>query len=149
MTIIRGSVKTMFVLAGTEDLGVISSTKPRRRFHKCVENGRQVEGRAADDLELGGRGLLLQRLTQVIRALAQLIEQACILDSDNGLSSEVLDQLDLLVGERPYLLAINRDRAHKFIVLKHWNAEHGSGNKRQFDLTARASDQQKKSYVIL
>ena len=39
--------------------------QPRRRFDQRVEHGLQVEGRAADDLEnVGGRGLLLQRLAQ-------------------------------------------------------------------------------------
>ena len=54
----------------------------------------QIEGRAADDLEhVGGGGLLLERFTQ-------LVEQARVLDGDDGLSGEVLDQLDLLIGER-------------------------------------------------
>ena len=35
---------------------------------------------------------------------AQLVEQARVLDRDDGLGGEVLDQLDLLVGERPDFL---------------------------------------------
>jgi hypothetical protein len=54
------------------------------------------EGRGANDLEnLGGSGLLLERFAQIIRALPQLIEQACVLDGDNGLSSKVCDQFHL------------------------------------------------------
>ena len=34
------------------------------------------------------------------RGFAQLVEQPCVLDGDDGLRGEVLDQLDLLVGER-------------------------------------------------
>ena len=49
---------------------------------------------------VGGGGLLLQRF-------AQLIKQPRILDGDDGLGGEVLDQLDLLVGERPYFLTVN------------------------------------------
>ena len=46
---------------------------------KRVEHRLQIEGRAADDLEhVGGGGLLLQRF-------AQLVEQARILDGDDGL----------------------------------------------------------------
>src|SRR5262245_11276850 len=53
--------------------------KARRRFHECVEHRLQIEGRAADDLEhVGGGGLLLQRL-------AQLVEQAGVFDGDDGL----------------------------------------------------------------
>ena len=33
---------------------------------------------------------------------AQLVEQAGVLDGDDGLGGEVLDQLDLLVGERAH-----------------------------------------------
>ena len=55
--------------------------------------GCQFTGRTRDDLQhLGGRGLLLQRF-------AQLVKQARILDRDDGLRGEVLNQLDLLVGE--------------------------------------------------
>ena len=57
----------------------------------------QVEGRAADHLEhVGGGGLLLQQL-------AQFAEQPRVLDGDHGLVGEVVDELDLLIRERPYL----------------------------------------------
>ena len=46
-----------------------------------------------------GRGLLLQRLRQIVGALAQLVEQPRILDGDDGLRGEVRHKLDLLVGE--------------------------------------------------
>ena len=77
-----------------------------------VEGRLRVGRRVTDDLEnFRRRRLLLQRFAQVIRALTQLIEQPRILDGDNGLRGEVLDQLDLLLVERPHLLAIDRDRA--------------------------------------
>ena len=50
---------------------------------------------------LGGRGLLLQRL-------ARLGDQPRVLHRDDRLRREVLQQRDLLVGERPHLLAIKR-----------------------------------------
>ena len=51
-----------------------------------------------------GRGLLLQRFGEIVGALAQLVEQARVLDGDDGLRGEVLHQLDLLVGEGAHLL---------------------------------------------
>jgi len=55
--------------------------------------GPEVEGRAADDLEhVGGGRLLLQRL-------AQLVEQASILDGNDCLPCEIADKLDLLFRE--------------------------------------------------
>src|SRR5208282_722158 len=53
------------------------------------------------------------------RALAQFGEQARVLDGDDGLGSEVRDQLDLLVGERPHLLAVNVDRSNQLVILEH------------------------------
>src|SRR5262249_30050351 len=77
--------------------------KARRRFDECVEHRLQIKGRAADDLEhVGSRGLLLQ-------GLAQLVEQARVLNGDDSLAGEVLDQLDLFVGEGADLLAINNN----------------------------------------
>src|SRR5262249_55095442 len=98
----------------------VSATQPRCRFDQRIEHGLQIEGRSADNFEhVGGRGLLLQRL-------AQLIEQARILDGDDGLGREVGDQLDLLIAERSDLLAINDDGADKLVFLEHGNAKEGS-----------------------
>ena len=45
---------------------------------------------------------------------AQLhLEQADVLNRDHGLAGKVGEQLDLFVGERPYLLAIDADRANE------------------------------------
>ena len=59
---------------------------------------------------LGGRGLLLQRL-------ARLGDQPRVLHRDDRLRREVLQQRDLLVGERPHLLAIDGDDAEQRLVL--------------------------------
>ena len=72
---------------------------------------------------LGGRGLLLQRLGQIVGALAQLVEQARVLDGDDGLGGEVRDQLDLLVGERPHFRAVDADRADQLAFLEHRHGE--------------------------
>ena len=50
---------------------------------------------------------------------AQLVEQPRVLDGDDGLGGEVLHQLDLLVGERPHLLAIDDDGADQLVILEH------------------------------
>src|SRR5262249_7252651 len=97
------------------------------RLRQRIKHGFEIEGRTADDLQhVGGGGLLLQRLAQIIRALAQLVEQASILDRDDGLGGEIADQLDLLVSKRAYLLAVDADGANQFLFLEHWNHKESS-----------------------
>src|SRR5262249_45986733 len=89
-----------------EDLAIeaVNESEPRvAKAHRTLGYGLkyrpQIESRAADDLEqIGGRGLLLQGFGEICRALAQLVEQARVLDRDDGLVGEILDQFDLLVG---------------------------------------------------
>ena len=57
--------------------------------------------------------------------LAQLAEQARVLDGDDGLGSEAGEKRHLLVGEREDFLAVNDDSADQLIVLAHRH-----GNKR-------------------
>jgi hypothetical protein len=79
----------------------ISLAKGHRRLNKRVEHCLQVECRSADDLEdLGCCGLLPQRL-------AQLVEQASVLNRNDSLSSEIRDERDLLVRKRTYFLAVD------------------------------------------
>ena len=59
-------------------------------------------------LEHIGSGRLL------LKGFAKLIEQARVLDGDDGLRCEVFDQLNLFVGERTDLLAINGNGANEF-----------------------------------
>jgi len=57
-------------------------TEPSGVFDDRFEHGLRIEGRAADDVENLRRGsLLLQRL-------AQLVEQARVLDGDDGLAAK-------------------------------------------------------------
>jgi len=71
---------------GTEDV---------RLLQYRDENSDEVAGRGIDDLQhLGGRGLLLQ-------GLAHFGEEPCILHRDHRPGSEILEQRDLLVAERP------------------------------------------------
>src|SRR5262249_33292262 len=94
------------------------------RLDQRVEHRLQIKRRAADDFEHVRRGgLLLQRLPQ-------LVEQAGVFDGDDGLGGEILDQLDLFVGERPHLLAKEIEGADQLALLQHWNAEHGTETSR-------------------
>jgi hypothetical protein len=69
--------------------------EPRCVPQHSSEYGFQLTGRTADHLQhLGGRRLLFERL-------AQLVEQPCILDGDDGLRGEILGQLDLLIRWPP------------------------------------------------
>ena len=100
---------------------MIGIAKPSRRLDKRIEHGLQIEGRAADDLEhVGGGGLLLQRFAR------SSLSKPRVLDSDDGLAGEVRHQLDLLVGERPDLLAVDGDRADQRVVLEHRHGEQRS-----------------------
>ena len=68
---------------------------------------------------------VFQRFAQIVGALPQFVEQPRVLDGDHGLGGEVLHQRDLLVGERPHLLAINDDDANGLVVLEHRHGEKG------------------------
>jgi hypothetical protein len=102
------------------DRSLVGVAKPGGRFNERLQDWPQIEGRAADDLEhIGGRGLLLQRFGQVVGALAQLVEQPCVLDGDDGLAGEVVDQLNLFVCERPNLLAVDGDGPDQCVLFEH------------------------------
>ena len=57
------------------------------------------------------------------RSLRSSSEQSGVLDGDDCLAGEILDQLDLLVGEWAHLLAVDADRSDKLVFLKHGNAQ--------------------------
>ena len=84
-----------------------------------VEHGLDFARRAADHLEhVGGGGLLLQGLAQVVGALPQLVEQPRVLDGDNGLIGEILNQFDLLISEWAYLLSVNGNYPDQYLVFE-------------------------------
>ena len=88
---------------------MIGIAQPRCGFDQRVEHRLQIEGRAADDLEhVAGRGLVFERFFEIAGALAQFAEQPRVLHRDDRLRREVLQQRDLLVGERADFLAVNR-----------------------------------------
>src|SRR6516162_11720322 len=70
-----------------------------------------------NDLEyVGGRGLLLKRLTQ-------LAEQPRVLNGDDGLRCEVRHQRDLLLSKWTNFLTVDADSADQHVVLEHWHGE--------------------------
>ena len=97
----------------TENESPAGPAQPSRTFGDRFKYRLEIERRAANDLKhfRGGR-LLLQRF-------AELVEQAGILDGDDGLVGKVLDQLDLLVGKGPDFLPVYGERADQFVLFKH------------------------------
>src|SRR5262249_43605165 len=96
------------------DLRDVRLAQPRCGFDECFQHSLEIERRAAKNFEhVRGGGLLLERL-------AQLIEQASVLDGDDRLVGETLHELDVLVGEGPHLLTVDADDAHQLLFLQHW-----------------------------
>src|SRR5215471_16519311 len=97
--------------------GLVGFTQSSSGLDQRLQHRLEIEDRAADVFQyVGGRSLLLQRL-------AQFVEQAGILDGDDSLGGEVLDQLDLLVGEWANLLAIDRNGTDQLGFLEHRDDE--------------------------
>src|SRR3981081_1177547 len=89
----------------------IDAGKGVRLVYHRVETRREGAGRGINDPKpLGGRRLLLQ-------SLARLGDQPCILHRDDRLRREVLQQRDLLVGERSHFLAIDAEEALRNTIL--------------------------------
>src|SRR5262249_41663240 len=87
-----------------------------------LEHRLQFTRRRADDLQyLRGRSLLLQRLAEIGGALPQLVEQARVLDGDDGLFRKVADKFDLLVGKGADILANEVERTDQPPLLQHRN----------------------------
>ena len=107
-----GKIESVVVLQ-TLDGRLVRAAQRCRQRDKRIEYGLQIKGRPADDLEhVGSRGLLLQRFSQ-------LVEQASILDGDDGLIGEIAHQFDLLVGEWANLLAVDDDGADQRALFEH------------------------------
>ena len=56
-----------------------------------------------------------------LKRFAQLVEQPRVLDRDDSLRGEVLDQVDLFVGEGADLLTVDGKCANQLTFLEHWN----------------------------
>ena len=88
-----------------EDEAVLSARTAVTAFSTSVsKTGWRSIGERLMTLQDLARGrLLLQRLGQVAVPLLELLEQPDVLDGDDRLVREGLQQLDLVVGERPRL----------------------------------------------
>src|SRR5262249_40374093 len=109
----------------------VSHTQPDRAFGNGFKHRLKVKRRPANDLKYLGRGgLLLQRFSEIVRALTQFVKKPRIFYSDNGLSSEILHQRDLLVGKWAYLGPIDGHAADQFVLLEHRHDDQRSGPSR-------------------
>src|SRR6516225_6567080 len=90
---------------------MIDATETMRLFQYRVKHRGEVPGRGIDDLQyLGSRGLLLQ-------CLARFGYEARVFHRNDRLGREVLQQRNLIVGERADFLAVDRDHTEQRIVL--------------------------------
>src|SRR4029077_3945055 len=106
-----------FVSLAKEKDAALGSAQPCRRLNQCPQHGVEIERRAADHLEhIGGRGLLLQRFLG-------LIEEARVLNGDDGLAGKIFNERNLLVGEWPHFLTIDCNRSDQCSFLEHGYAQ--------------------------
>src|SRR6266567_1028347 len=90
-----------------------------------IEDWLEIRLRPADHAQdFTRRRLLLQRLGQVAVAFLQLLEEAHILDGDDGLVRECLEQLDLRIAERDCLHANDVDGADRLVAAQHWDRKY-------------------------
>src|SRR5262249_60113230 len=96
-----GCSRPVYLAVGPKNVAVLSAAQSGSVLDQRLQDGLQVEGGAADNLEhLGGGCLLLQRFGQLAVAGFDLQEQPYVLDGDDGLVGEGPDQLDLPLRDR-------------------------------------------------
>jgi hypothetical protein len=69
---------------------------------------------------------MLQCFGELSRARLLGFEQARVLDGDDRLCGEVLYELNLLFGERAYLLPVNGEDTDQLFILENRYIEEGS-----------------------
>src|SRR5262249_44255639 len=85
----------------TEDCRLHGLAQPDRVLGQCLEDGLEIERGPPDHLEqLAGRRLLIERNSELTVARLQFLEEAHVLDGNDGLIGKGLEQLDLFVRER-------------------------------------------------
>src|SRR5574341_1549554 len=90
---------------------VIDSANPGGAFDDGVENRLHVRRRAADYAEdFRCRRLMFQRLAQLCVTRAKFLEQANVLDGDDGLVGEGLEKRNLFVGKGSHFSTANQNR---------------------------------------
>src|SRR5207237_3374933 len=112
-----------------EDHGLIGNAQPSRSLDYRVEHRLQVESRAADDLQhITRRGLIFERLLEIARALTQFIQEPRVFHCDDRLGCEVLQERDLLVGERSHFLTIDHKVAKQDFIFAQCYSKQGAAN---------------------
>ena len=102
----------------------IGAAKLHRLAEHRVEDGNEIPGGAADHAQhFGCRGLLLERLRQLLCPCLHLVEQPHVADRDHGLIGEGLQQGDLLVAERMHFGAAKHDRSDALALAQHRHAQ--------------------------
>ena len=102
-----------------------ASAESDRVAHHRLEHRLHIGRRGADHAkDRGSCRLLLQCLSQLARARLHLVEQAHVLDRDDGLVGEGGDQLDLLLRERAHDIARQDDHANHRIAAQERHTEH-------------------------
>src|SRR5262245_37269310 len=115
-------MKELAVIA--RDDGVLAAAQPASASNNSVEDRLDVRGRARDHAQnVARRRLLLQRLGEIVGALAQLVEQPRVLDSDDGLVGEAGNQGDLLIGERANFRTVDDEGSDQLALLAHWHSD--------------------------
>ena len=100
-------------------------TKPCRIGKHGLEHGLKLAGRAGDHAQhLRRCGLLLEQFRKLARARLLRLEQTHVLDGDHGLVGKRRHQLDLLVGKRPHVRALQHDHADGRPFTQHRDSQH-------------------------
>ena len=102
----------------------MASRQPLGAFSDGLEHRLHVGGRAGDDpQDFGGRGLPLQRLLA-------FLEQACVLDGNDGLVGEALLKRKLLGRERLKAVAMHNESADRLALAPKRRAGDRAGARR-------------------
>ena len=93
-------------------------------FDERFENRLKIERRTAYHLQDFSRGgLLLKRLAEIAVARLHLLEQLCVLQSDQSLIRKRLDEANLASTERLHSMAEYDNHTHNHTVLDKWQAK--------------------------
>jgi len=71
--------------------------------------------------------LVFERLFELVRTFTQFAEQARVLHCDDRLRRKILEKRDLPLGERPYLLTVDRKYPKQAIVFEQRHTNRAAG----------------------
>src|SRR5262249_14117803 len=106
--------------------GELAAAQPHRALGNHVEHRLDISWRATDNVEhLAGRGPVFKSLRQLLRPSLHLVEQPRVLDRDHRLVGEGCSELDLFLGECPYLGATDTETPDSLVRSQQGNGEGG------------------------